>query len=41
MSLCSGVNIGCVLFADNITERESVLTSPIGASHEIAWQIGL
>jgi hypothetical protein len=41
MSLCSGVNIGCVQFVDNIIERESVLTSPTGASHEIAWQIGL
>jgi len=34
MPLCNGVDIGCVSYIDNITERESGLTSLFGASHE-------
>jgi hypothetical protein len=34
MSLCNGVDIGCVSHIDNITGRESALTSLYGASHE-------
>jgi len=33
MPLCNGVDIGCVSI-DNITGRESGLTSLYGASHE-------
>ena len=28
MSLCNGADIGCVVLIDNITDRESGLTSP-------------
>jgi hypothetical protein len=34
MPLCNGVDIGCVGTIDNITGRESGLTSLYGASHE-------
>jgi hypothetical protein len=34
MPLCSGVDIGCVSIIDNITGRESGLTSLYGALHE-------
>ena len=34
MPLCNGVDIGCVSYTDNITGRESGLTSLYGASHE-------
>ena len=34
MPLGNGVDIGCVSYIDNITERESGLTSLYGAPHE-------
>jgi len=34
MPLCNGADIGCVSHTDNITGRESGLTSLYGASHE-------
>ena len=34
MPLCNGADIGCVCYMDNITGRESGLTSLNGASHE-------
>jgi hypothetical protein len=34
MPLCNGADIGCVSYIDNITGRESGLTSLYGASHE-------
>jgi hypothetical protein len=34
MALCNGADIGCVSHIDNITGRESELTSLYGASHE-------
>jgi hypothetical protein len=34
MPLCNGADIGCVSHIDNITGRESGLTSLYGASHE-------
>jgi len=40
MPLCNGVDIGCVGYIDNITGRESGLTSLYGASHERTWLIG-
>jgi hypothetical protein len=33
MPLCNGVDIGCVSYTNNITGRESELTSLYGASH--------
>ncbi len=38
MPLCNGADIGCVSHIDNITGRESGLTSLYGASRERTYQ---
>jgi len=39
MPLCNGADIGCVSHIDNITGRESGLTSLYGAEQRMRWEL--